>query len=307
MVQHPNSPPPAYTDLEAFFAGLSLEGGPAGPAPSTATTLPAPAVPPPQPRTPSPPPYGRRAVYQVSSPTRGLELTPDWSEAAHTAHNEPGARVRALRRNPKKRGSKSVYVVFRGHTIGIKNTWAEVEQATLGFRFAQYQGYRSRAVAQATFLHAQQNGWTSTNPAWTAVPISAALAPHPIADHQGNPSPPVIARREAHQPWHIVYVGVHPGIFATYLECALNVLGIDGSWNDRAETFAEAQAKFARAVSRGEIMLGETKGWRTSCVEYAGDARCLVRGPALERNYWSALLHALPSLLAELVLVAGQF
>ncbi|KAJ7626015.1 hypothetical protein FB45DRAFT_1030332 [Roridomyces roridus] len=206
--------------------------------------------PPPPPRTPPPPPYGPTSLYRVSSPA-GLTYTRDWSEVAHAIRTRPATHVRAVVRIPKHARNCKLFVVFRGRTVGLKNTWAQVQEATSGFRFALFQGYRSRAVAQAAFLHAQQHSWVSTQATLAATPIPAALAPRPLAT--GVPPPP-LSRRESGGFWYLVYVGVNPGIFPTHHECALNVLGIDDAAYDKVPLFAEAHAKFERARNAGQVL-----------------------------------------------------
>ncbi|KAJ7641677.1 hypothetical protein FB45DRAFT_1022414 [Roridomyces roridus] len=256
-------------DMDALLALLSLEdSSPARPTPVLASTASPPrssansppaysslgALPAsPRRQTPPPPAYIVPTLYQYS-PSRHdpPRITPDWSQAGHAVQTGHGGFVRALHSSKKSKGKVNVYVVFRGRTTGVMNTWSEVRQATDGFRFALHQGYCSRPAAVAAFQYAQNRGWTSTTTTWTAIPIARAAVPHPIADAT-SPLPAALPPRDTGESWYVVHAGIHPGIFPTYLESALNTLGIDGALHEKYETFPEAQARFAGAQLRGEV------------------------------------------------------
>ncbi|KAJ6509359.1 hypothetical protein C8R47DRAFT_1208543 [Mycena vitilis] len=224
--------------------------------------------PPPRPQTP-PPPYSptlpatrnpvaagnitsippttpsRPATYSFHSPTL-CGQTQDWSEAASATQGIPHASVSGSPR-AKRRRKKGAYVVFRGRSIGVCHTWAEVQADTSGVRFALQQGYPTPERALAAFELAEANGWTCASRSWSAVPITASLAPKPWPHQSG------LSARGDDDPWYVVYAGVNPGIYGTSLECSLNVLGIRCSHYDSALTFEAAQAQFARAIERGEV------------------------------------------------------
>ncbi|KAJ7470057.1 hypothetical protein B0H11DRAFT_2237973 [Mycena galericulata] len=263
-----SSPVPVY-DIDEIWASLTLEEQEEGRCPTeprhtsapakqpsgkkkTPPSLPLPATPPRAThREPQPPPYVTPTLYRFSSPTKS-GYTPDWSEAAHATQGT-GGHAHAVHPKPaKRRGIKAAYVVFRGRSTGVMHTWAEVTDATSGLSFAVHQGYQSLAMAQTAFQHAVDQGWTSSASEWSALPRSIASAPLPVADHT-TLAVPELPTRQLSDRWYVVYAGVNPGIFPTNLECALNVLGIKRSVHESVATFAEAQAKFARATVRGEV------------------------------------------------------
>ncbi|KAJ7617993.1 hypothetical protein FB45DRAFT_1034231 [Roridomyces roridus] len=195
------------------------------------------------------------ATLALDSLTRSQpRLTPDWSLAATAVQGGHGGSVRSLHSASKRRRKYKVYVVFRGHHVGLVPTWPQCSQATQQFRFSLFQGYQSSTVAAAAFDYALDHGWVSTQATLATVPVPRASVPGPIAVATG-PEPAPLSRRAVDDLWYIVYRGVHPGIFPTFLECALNVLGYEGAVHESVHTFAEAQAKFARAQRGGEVVV----------------------------------------------------
>ncbi|KAJ7643845.1 hypothetical protein FB45DRAFT_861426 [Roridomyces roridus] len=182
-------------------------------------------------------------------------LFPARAQAASAVYSGHGGSARALHSRNRGRSRPALYVVFRGRDVGLKDTWAEVKQATDHFRFALYQGFDSRSVAAATFQYAQTHGWVSTVDDPTAGrPVARGLVPLPLTPSTTATPPPFLSPREAGGQWYLVYNGIHPGIFPNYLECALNVLGLNRNYFEQVDTFAEAQAKFAAAEQRGDVV-----------------------------------------------------
>ncbi|KAJ7605002.1 hypothetical protein FB45DRAFT_1042840 [Roridomyces roridus] len=238
---------------------------PSTPQRHASSAFPAPSTPPPYSAigiaitdtdTRTPPAYRNRTLYEYTADAESpLRRTPDWSQAASAAQAGNGGSARALHPRNRRRSKPSVYVVFRGRHVGLMYTWAEVSQVIVHFRFALYQGYHSSSVAAATFQYAQAHGWVSTHDDPTAVrPVPREALPLPMATSATATPPATLSPREARDPWYVVYNGIHPGIFPNYLECALNVLGVDRNFFEHLDTFAEAQAKFAAAQQRGEVV-----------------------------------------------------
>ncbi|KAJ7605233.1 hypothetical protein DFH06DRAFT_1150624 [Mycena polygramma] len=288
---------PCY-DLDEIIANLTLEDEAAltrttSTSPRRPPAPPATRLPPVRPETP-PPRYSRRpppntpATRPAPSSSRAAIATPEpptvtppstpparcgetmhWSQAANATQGVPNSVVFGSPR-AKRRGKRAVYVVFRGRTVGVMDTWyesayalhrttrthppfrrAEAEAATRGVRFSLHQGYSTETPAREAFQLAQANGWTSTSQTWSVVPLSSSLAPQPW----GTASTPstALCPREPSDPWYVVYSGVNPGIFGTSVECALNVLGIRSSYHEKFATYDEAVADFARATAEGEV------------------------------------------------------
>ncbi|KAJ7893227.1 hypothetical protein B0H13DRAFT_2339815 [Mycena leptocephala] len=158
---------------------------------------------------------------------------------------------------PARRPNAIMPHTWSFEVVPLECFFPEVEAATSGFRFALQQGYSAIDDAHLVFEHAQRRGWTSDNSAWSSTPMSASDAPvplaheHPIAplSAQGGP----LSFRSPNDPWYVVYQGVNPGVFATSVECALNVLGISCSAHESVDSYAEAWQKFRRATSEGEV------------------------------------------------------
>ncbi|KAJ7457580.1 hypothetical protein B0H11DRAFT_2243338 [Mycena galericulata] len=146
-------------------------------------------------------------LYQFDSPTKS-GYTADWSEAGLATQGSP-SQVHAIRPRPKKGTTKKAYVVFRGRTIGVMHSWAQVQAAISGVPFALQQGYPTTALATAAFELAVQRGWTSDSD----LPISISRAPSPINAEESTA--PTLIHRLPQDPWYVVYAGINPGIFAT--------------------------------------------------------------------------------------------
>ncbi|KAJ7160862.1 hypothetical protein C8R46DRAFT_1038080 [Mycena filopes] len=163
--------------------------------------------------------------------------------------------IPCLRLKSRSRTGKfKVYVVFRGRFIGVFDLWDDVVAATSGFRFALQQGYSSRQDAELAYQFAETHGWTSNSQTWTLTPLLSkdAPLPHPVPGKTAS-SPSTLSYRETGAPWYIAYRGINPGVFGTFVECALNTLGVEGALHESVPTYEEAVAKFTRASVRGEV------------------------------------------------------
>ncbi|KAJ7490097.1 hypothetical protein B0H11DRAFT_2229614 [Mycena galericulata] len=152
-------------------------------------------------------------------------------------------------KGPSKKKKHAAYAVFYGLRAGVYEQWfgpAGAEIQVRGVRYSLYQGYATLAQAEAAFEYARQRSWVSPTIAPTAsIPslpqASGALTVNPL--HGGIITPK----------WHIVYAGITPGIYASYLECALNTLGIPSSSYDSAVTHEEAEERWREATRTGRI------------------------------------------------------
>ncbi|KAJ7606399.1 hypothetical protein DFH06DRAFT_1348108 [Mycena polygramma] len=252
----PPTPVPVY-DLDEIIANLHIDDKPRPRINVRATqTQRKPDIV----RTPprSPPPVSASAapsptspLYRVESP-RKVVYTEHWSEAGKAIQSTPHTHVKAVRRRVKRHPPRAAYVVFRGRRIGVFYTWAAVEEATKRFPGAICQGYAHEELAIAAFALAQHKGWTymSNSPSPAAFP---RLAPLPIVEGEDS-SKTVLSPRELDDPYYVVYAGINPGVFPTYLECALNVLAIPDSYHESFPTYDEAVSSFKRARRRGECV-----------------------------------------------------
>ncbi|KAJ7797202.1 hypothetical protein B0H14DRAFT_3494015 [Mycena olivaceomarginata] len=240
---------PAYSPLRAL---AHLPRTPTSAPPRTPT--PPPRTPTPPPRTPTPPPpQSSPTLYMFHSPHKS-GFSADWSEAGASTQGQPQSYVCAVRKARSHGPKAKAYTIFRGTATGVFDSWREVEAATSGVRFALYKGYTTRPQAEAAYELAVANGWTCSMATWTSTPISAAQAPRPpVLDQSTRTSESALGGRGVNNPWYVVYAGVNPGLFPTFVECALNVLGIEESLHEKLSSYAEARQKFERAQQQGEV------------------------------------------------------
>ncbi|KAJ7429987.1 hypothetical protein B0H11DRAFT_2249988 [Mycena galericulata] len=252
------SDPPDYenddlADLIASLSDLDLASLQQSPPPMPPRT--------PPPRTPSPrqtTPVSNPLVYQYESPTKSGR-TSDWSEAAHHTQGVAGATVHRMFKSRKApRPKLKAYVVFYGRIPGTYAQWSGPDGAAVqvtGVSGSLYQGYQTPDEARSAFQYALTRGWTGQRPSPTGfVPTPIPSLPIPV-------SPPVSSQNPLHgqtdftehHRWHIVYAGITPGIYRSYLECALNTIRIPGALYDSAETRDEAERRWATAIAAGRV------------------------------------------------------
>ncbi|KAJ7496071.1 hypothetical protein B0H11DRAFT_2227076 [Mycena galericulata] len=249
--------PPDYDDddlagLIASLSDLDLASLQRSPASQT-----------PPPRTPSPrqatPVSTPGPVYQFHSPTKSGR-TADWSEAAHHTQGVSGASVQRIVKPTKPSRPKSGgYAVFYGRQPGTYSQWSGPDGAgvqVMGVSGNLHQGYPTAQEAHAAFEYARTRGWTGRRPSpngLVTIPISSL--PVPV-----SPSPPVSSHNPLHgeagctdHQWYIVYAGITPGIYRSYLECALNTLSLPGAVHDSAPSRADAERRWVTAVDAGRV------------------------------------------------------
>ncbi|KAJ7143247.1 hypothetical protein C8R46DRAFT_1233023 [Mycena filopes] len=245
----PSNAPPAYeedpdaADLQRLLADLNLRA--ASPEHS----------PPRPPRVRLPPPSPAR-LYAYETPTSS-GVTSAWSDAAARTQGIPGASPRRLtpqRRSTKKKGG---YAVFFGLEIGSYKAWEEVKPLVIGVPSSLFKGYSTLAQAEAAFAYAASLGWTRLIPpsgtlvGQTQTQTAIPRLPHPNAfSSRRNPlhdSTDPAAR------WYVVYSGVTPGVYQSYLECAINTLGLSSAVHDSFDTQVAAEAAFQRAWDDGAV------------------------------------------------------
>ncbi|KAJ7050215.1 hypothetical protein C8F01DRAFT_1264297 [Mycena amicta] len=219
-----------------------------------------PAAPPP-PSTPSPPPSPNllapvRRQYLYSSPTVPATVTTEWSQAARHTQGVQNGQVRLVAQQSGPRKKPVCWAVFRGRNLGVFNTWALAEAAVIGFRLAVFQGYANVVAAHHAFDYAVAHGYTSTTPQARGLPLPLAEIPASIVDaSHAIVDEARLLPRASDDRWYIVYQGVNPGVYATYLEAALNTNGIRLSSHDSRETLSAAIAAFQVAQDRGDVQV----------------------------------------------------
>ncbi|KAJ6463809.1 hypothetical protein C8R47DRAFT_1224966 [Mycena vitilis] len=198
--------------------------------------------------TPSTP---RTKGYDVVSPTKtGRAGT--WFEAGALTQGVRGAAVRAAaggtlsaRRN-KRSGA---YGVFFGGEVGVFEKWSDTQRATTGHGLAIYHGFIDPTSAHAALAFARSKGWTGDSSAPSTAPTQSA-SPLPFAtSYNENP----LNSGTTKNLWYAVCRGVVPGIYRSYLECALNTCGVKGNLSCAFDTREEAEAALLAAYNDGYV------------------------------------------------------
>ncbi|KAJ7116753.1 hypothetical protein C8R46DRAFT_1239366 [Mycena filopes] len=93
-----------------------------------------------------------------------------------------------------------------------------------------------------------QVSWVSVHPpsANTAALLFDDL-PEPTTT--GNPNP--LHGADFAPNWHVVYAGITPGVYGSYLECALNTIGLSCASYQSASSLAEAEEYWRKAQAQG--------------------------------------------------------
>ncbi|KAJ7601821.1 hypothetical protein DFH06DRAFT_1352007 [Mycena polygramma] len=189
-----------------------------------------------------------------------ISVTSHWSEAASQTQGIAGCRpVLLTKKNKKKsRTPKGGYAVFRGRQPGAYPDWNTAEQHVRGASGAVCQGYPTFDGAQAAYDYAFSRSWTrvcTSRPASPGLTTSAAIPALPTsADlEQRNPLHGYAEGDDDKQKWYVVYAGIDPGVYQSYIECALNTVGLSNAAFDSADDKDTAVAMYTFAVEHGDI------------------------------------------------------
>ncbi|KAJ7060739.1 hypothetical protein C8F01DRAFT_1253225 [Mycena amicta] len=220
------------------------------PPPIPRHTRPALAKPPSPPSPePSPPPAVPPSPAPQSPPVPAAPPQTPSRLYAYTSHGVPGGRPQSLIKQKKRKGSKSAaYAVIRGRSVGVFDVWEGpngARQHTERFSFALYSGFPSRTAAQEALDFSINARWASTDPV-LSIPLNRI--PQPVRDEddlEGH------APRHQGDPWYVVFVGIHPGLYPASVECLLNVLGVSGASYDSWPSYQQALDEFQDAVDAG--------------------------------------------------------
>ncbi|KAJ7678250.1 hypothetical protein DFH06DRAFT_1121749 [Mycena polygramma] len=200
----------------------------AGPTPSTAPA-PTPAAAPSTPQQ-----SASRVGYIVDSPTK-VGKTVCWLEAGSLTQG-----IRGASRGPPA----AAYAVFYGAEVGTFTEWARVQRAITGGGVAIHCGFDSIESATAALDYARLQGWTADSnppPGHSALPLSAQYEDNPLTSGRANDL------------WYAVCRGVRPGVYRSYLECALNTVGVKGNLCASFATRQEAETAFTNVTVAGYV------------------------------------------------------
>ncbi|KAJ7433175.1 hypothetical protein B0H11DRAFT_2259699 [Mycena galericulata] len=227
----PDPPPPTYQDSHVDTLLLGLSQLALDPSHSTAASSSSPPTP--SPADPIPVPILNAQIDDSNRSSPPMRTSPLNTESPR-----------------KKKKKLAAYAVFYGRRAGVYTEWfgpAGAEAQVRGVPYSLYQGYATASQAQAAFEYAHQRSWVSSpsnasSPSIPTLPIPQAprsLMSNPL--HGGILVPK----------WHIVYAGINPGIYPSYLECALNTLGLPSAEYESAATLEEAEARWHEATRTG--------------------------------------------------------
>ncbi|KAJ7863695.1 hypothetical protein B0H13DRAFT_1899467 [Mycena leptocephala] len=270
--------PPAYSELDALIANLTtldLAASTGNPRPPCSPRTPPPNRPvdSPQP-TPQTPRRPATSVYEFESPTRS-GCTTQWRVSTHlfmrslltiwmTQVRGLLLLTRVVAKTPwvpkAARKKNRAFVVFFGRAPDVYHSWygptgAEIQVKHVSH--AVFQGYSSLKEAQAAFAYARERSWIgvrdSRSPSPTGPPLRAIpTIPLPLASDT-TPHNPLHSAKASAPKWHVVYAGITPGIYSSFLECYLNTTGLRTASYQSAASRLEAIQLWCTAEAAGTI------------------------------------------------------
>ncbi|KAH8802321.1 hypothetical protein DL96DRAFT_1718950 [Flagelloscypha sp. PMI_526] len=147
--------------------------------------------------------------------------------------------------------SRKAYVVFRGQESGVFTNWSQTKRLVEGISGALHKSYPSLNIARSVYLHAKS---------WKLTAGNGSRVEQPPAILVATSREEAISRALAFDPMNVVrtfYVvtrGRIPGIYASWLEAALNVVGITGGRTEDYDSWEEANAAWHGFVNTGSIV-----------------------------------------------------
>ncbi|KAJ7060345.1 hypothetical protein C8F01DRAFT_1142355 [Mycena amicta] len=201
-------------------------------------------------------------IYAVASPTRN-GLVHSWATAAHATQGVPGTSVRRVDQQPRQRRSRrgDHWVVFHGLHPGVFDSWQLAKPEVHRVSGALHCKYPSYTAAMEAFSFAATRSWTRTvSPGGGSASRPISYVPLPIRTvdpdtlELTSPNPLQSGQHIEDGKWYFVYKGIRPGIYRSYLESQLNVVGISIAVHDsHTGTLDFAISHFLQAAERGEV------------------------------------------------------
>ncbi|KAF9020731.1 hypothetical protein BDZ89DRAFT_1043217 [Hymenopellis radicata] len=142
-----------------------------------------------------------------------------------------------------------VIVVFIGLQPGVYSHWTLAAPQVLGVSGSVYFGYKTWPIAEKAFDYAVQRGWAFHIRGGRRLPYTL-IKPSPAP---GHPFQTPLTHGITRKNWYCVYRGLSPGIYRSYLECALNTLGVPHGSFEAFRSRTVAHEKFRLAQERGEV------------------------------------------------------
>ncbi|KAJ7884951.1 hypothetical protein B0H13DRAFT_2343384 [Mycena leptocephala] len=193
--------------------------------------------------TPRPGSTRHAGGYIVNSPTKSGHVV-CWFKAGSLTQGVPNASAVQAGAGGSRGGSgrkSAAYVVFYGQEAGVFTLWADVIRNITGC-LAIHASYSSVEAAHAALDYARARGWTSdSSPSeeastWVTPPDDNALNFGRTTNF-----------------WYAVCCGVVPGVYHSYLECALNTSGVKGNLCNAFPSKVEAERAFSAALAGGMV------------------------------------------------------
>ncbi|KAL1661533.1 hypothetical protein EV715DRAFT_214748 [Schizophyllum commune] len=201
---------------------------------------------------PAPPAYSASPPSPAAVPSEPVatHATPSTARAVES---------RSCRGRPAKRPG---YVVFLGKTAGVYTTWYVVADAcnsqVAHVSHSVHHKYDSLAEAQAAFDVALGRGLTYScgegsivvGRQRSAERLSPADLVLCLAFMDDETS---MAMAPARHSWYVVYQGLQPGVYRTYVEVMLSTSGLQDAVHDKYKERDAAVDAFTSALQRGSV------------------------------------------------------
>ncbi|KAJ7666208.1 hypothetical protein DFH06DRAFT_1126905 [Mycena polygramma] len=239
-------PPEEDDEMDALIRSMDAAEflrGSHTPPPASPELPPSPAAPRVSRSTPSTP-HGpaRTPGYEVSSPTKSGHVV-SWLEAGSLTQGVRGASAKkSAASRSRARNRPSAYAVFYGGQIGAFTDWADVQASITGNGLAIHCGFPGMPEAEAAVAYARTRGWTADSTAPAHVSSTAVPASYPDNPLTCGADPDV---------WYAVCRGVVPGVYRSWVECALNTMGIKGNLCSSFPTQSAAEKAFGDVLKAG--------------------------------------------------------
>ncbi|KAJ7715978.1 hypothetical protein B0H16DRAFT_1741600 [Mycena metata] len=155
------------------------------------------------------------------------------------------------------RPSSRLYTYSSPSHSGVTATWSQAEPQVKGARPALYQGYSTRAAADAAFNYAVDHRWTRVCGS-VASPLDFTVQQAPLGS---LPTPASLAAVPSPLHgvqdglWYVVFCGITPGVYESYLEVGLNTLGIPCAAHASFPTKNRAIGEFQEALEKGFVKI----------------------------------------------------
>ncbi|KAF8892747.1 hypothetical protein CPB85DRAFT_1257650 [Mucidula mucida] len=182
----------------------------------------------------------------IAEALASLDLgTPDTTLSEASAHQQQGAHVLTLSPRKKSRRKAQVFVVFIGRVPGVYRTWPETESQVSGETCSLYLSYLTLEFARAAYAYAQAREWVHTSAAMAPRAFQRVTLLHPpLLEHlESNPTAAGVAAAR----WYVVYAGIQPGIYRTFVESGMNWISVPGA---AQESFQICEISFDRLEVR---------------------------------------------------------